>query len=628
MLVGLLILLLNSALVSFVAWRLARQLEDTADRLLAVLLLIPLQIIATGLILGYAGHLGATTFLIIHAPCALIAWRYLPPARPIPPPPTLTPTERLVLSVLSGLSALYLATAVFGQPLIHDGLSYRLSRIDHWLQEGTVLQFPTNELRQSYHPINVDLVMLWLTAPFPLGYPTAQLAQTYGGLLLLTATAALARECGLNRNGLFIAVTALFALPNVCVQWSSAQSDLLTAGLLWTGLYFLVRAPTKPTFIALGWCGVAAAVGAKGTVLYLAFGLLAFAACWWRSMAARRFPWRKHLAIAIPAMLLLAAPRYLENQFRFGNPFAPATAFKLNHGGADQTDWFKKTGLNLTTYFAQTLEPASNPPLIESLSKPIWHRLINSLPTDDPYDNTIYPRHEYLHEFGPTDRPGADTTSTGWPIPLLALIGTLAIFAKAWTPSSWRLLALAACGTVFILVFSALFVWWPTSFRYFTLVAPILTILAASLLGNTSPKTALAVLALAMFTAGDTYFRTKNSGLAQFKPDPRELLYLSDTENQKAVVNELLPAQGTLAVILPWDRTLAGFYRQTNSVRVELVRQQDLLHLPDAAYLRERGWNALVSLPLPIPEPAPGMQYLVVNHRVTGEPQYLIHLPQ
>jgi len=121
--------------------------------------------------------------------------------------------------------------------------------------------------------------------------------------------------------------------------------------------------------------------------------------------------------------------------------------------------------------------------------------------------------------------------------------------------------------------------------------------------------------------------RIKNAGRAQFSPDPTELLYLSDQENQRAIVNELIPPGGTVAVILPWNSPLAGFYRQSDSVRVEIVHEPDLLHLPDADELKARGWNALVSLPLPIPQPAPGITYLVVNHRVTGEPQYLVHLP-
>lgn len=626
MLTGTLILLLHAACVTFVARRVSGMFADPMDRLLAGLVAAPLQVIAIGLLLGYSGLLTVGAMTGAHLALTFVAWRWLPHA---PPPrlPALSPVEWGLLAVPLAIALLALVTALFGGPLIHDALTYRLSRIAHWLQEGSIRQFPTNELRQSYHPINVDLVMLWLTAPFDRGYPAAQLAQTYGGVLTLAGIAGLARGCGLSRTGLLAAILTAFAMPCFITQWSGAQSDLLTAGLLWSGISLLFRNPRSRPHHVLGWCGIAAAVGAKGTVLYLAFGLVPLTLCWWRSLADRALPWRDHLAAALFSFTLLAAPRYVENQLRFGNPFAPPSAFEMNHGGAERKDWLAKTGLNLASYAIQALEPAANPPLLRELSRPIWKAALGALPPEDPHDNNIYPRREYLAEFGPVSRPGADTIATGWLIPLLALLGALRSLTGPRTPEWWRRLGLILCGAVFITVFSALFLWWPTSFRYFTLAAPVLALLVATLFDRAGPRPIALLALVTTFTAGDTWLRVKNAGLAQFHPDPAELLYLSDLENQRAIVNELIPTGGTVAVILPWNSPLAGFYRQTNNVRVVIVHEPDLLHLPDADYLRERGWNALVSRPLPIPQPTAGMTYLAVNHRVTGEPQYLVHLP-
>lgn len=626
MFVGSLILILNCACVRFVAWRVSGAIPDLLDRLLATLLLIPLQIITIGLVLGYTGVLNGPALSFVHVVFALLAWRFFP----APPPmkfPALTARERSAAVLLGAVLILFALTAGFGSVLIHDALTYRLSRVAHWLQSGTILQFPTNELRQSYHPINVDLMMAWSVLPFAQGYPLVQLTQTFGGLLLVTAMLSLGRSAGLPRDGLLAVLFAGFALPNFCVQWSSAQSDLVTAGLLWAGIALLLRNPDDLQRTAVGWGGVAASVGAKGTVLYLGLGLLALAFCWSRTLKERTLDWRRQLLCALPALLVLAAPRYIENQFQFGNPFAPSSAFALNHGDAEKTDWLSKTRLNLVTYLVQAVEPAANPPLLRTLSRPIWEATLNALPKDDPYDNSIYPRHEYLREFGPLQRPGADTISTGWMIPLLACIGALSLLTRHRGQSWWLRLGWVLCAVLFLLVFSGLFLWWPTSFRYFVLLTPPMAILTATLFGRLPIRFTYLLIGTAVFTTGDTWLRCKNSGLAQFKPDPTELLYLSDLENQKAVINELMPPGSTLAVLLPWNSPLTGFYRQTNDVHVEIIRERDLLHLPDADYLRDQRWDALVSLPLPIPKPAPGMTYLAVNHRVTGQPQYLLHLP-
>ena len=77
---GILILFLNIALVAWVAWRLAGCFETAADRVIAALLLIPLQVIGGGLLLGYAGLLGALALTLYHVVGAVVAWRFLPAA--------------------------------------------------------------------------------------------------------------------------------------------------------------------------------------------------------------------------------------------------------------------------------------------------------------------------------------------------------------------------------------------------------------------------------------------------------------------------------------------------------------------------------------------------------------------
>jgi hypothetical protein len=67
--------------------------------------------------------------------------------------------------------------AALAEPVVYDALTYRLSRIGHWLQEGRVAHFITNDPRQNYMPVVPDLVTAWLVSAFPDGFHGAALAQ-------------------------------------------------------------------------------------------------------------------------------------------------------------------------------------------------------------------------------------------------------------------------------------------------------------------------------------------------------------------------------------------------------------------------------------------------------------------
>ena len=643
---GVLILALNATAVGVTSWRLHQLFfgndgHGMITRWLWLTLVSIGQIVLAGLLLGYAGVLIPTAYLAFHVlTCSAV--RRCTPQRDDDSIPvgrwasqrwtTIQWLERLGLMLIALTLALYFVTGLFGDRLIHDALTYRLSRVAHWLQEGSIRHFPTNEVRQNYHPINIDLVIAWLMAPFPRGYHLANLPQFIGGLMTLLATFGFARMAQLRRETCIGALVLLFAMPCFVVQWSTCQSDLFTTGLLWSGLYFFVQSLRQIRLAIPAWLGIALAIGAKGTVLYMGPALVVAGLIWLRMHRPTPAIWRFQVATGVIALFIFAAPRYVENAVHYGNPFAPKDVYALNHGESEHTEWLTKLNLNLKSYLIQSLEPVSNIAPIRGLVAKPWMSLISSLPAADPYSNTHYPRKEWLQNFGRLENAGADSITTGATVPLLAAIGFVAILLRlirSGGESSRLLATLGLIPLLFMLFFGFMFLWWPTSFRYLVLLTPPVAILAARLFESFNPTLQIGAwgisLLMSLFTIKGTYTELPNAGRAQLGSTTGALAYDDQLSAAQKAIDEFIPERSRVGVFLNWNRPLTGFYRNRRRSEIRLIRNSDLPAPPDASYLKQNNLDAVISDFVQIPAPLPGIRYDVVTDPTGRRPIYLIH---
>ncbi len=646
---GVLILSVNAVLVFVSACLLFHRVEggDGYGVLALVLglgLFMSAQIIAAGLLSGYLEYLNPYSLLLFHGiTCALLYSReksfsvvgtYLRQIRLR----LKTARDTFTLSdwVFAGLLALFSGSALvanlLGELSVHDALSYRLSRIAHWLQEGSIRHFVTNEDRQSYHAINASLFMLWFTAPFSHGYPLVKLPQFVGGVLTLLSTLGIARYCGLNRNCQWGVVALLLMMPNWTSQWMTCHTDLVTAGFMNAGLYFLLLSFRTGRYIFPTWCGIALAVGAKGTVFYWAPGLVAMVMIWAVLFRQRKSFWRRHSLTAIGCLTFLAAPRYFENTVHYGNPFAPEDAITGHHGENPSGGIIEKTGLNGLSSFIQALEPISNPPPLNWLLTPLWRNLIQRLPETDPYSNTFFPRKGALENFGALSSGNADTYSSGIIVVVMALAGSgiaLGRYFRNRDRSALLWLSFAVGIGGFLIFFSALFHWWPTSFRYFNLLAPWMAVLGMvpfHLLPSGRMRAGCAILwTVASITLCGVYFRTFNSGWQTLIRSREVPAYLRTYKLQREIVDQF-PENSRIGVMLPWNQVLAGFYRNQTGARVRLLKTNALPQFPDASTLREHGLDGLISLPMQPPASNPGVRYFPVGDVASGQMYYLVHV--
>jgi hypothetical protein len=234
------------------AWLVQRALNPASGvlgQLLGWGLALLLLVTASGEVLSGLGALGAQGFLLAHAGVflGLASWRrnylsedaaalgvlgrkFIDSLR----------GDRLVAGLSVVLGLIYIGfglLAAWGEPVVYDALTYRLSRIGLWLQEGRITHFATDDARLNYMPVAPDLVMAWLAGTHRTGFAWVALAQTFGGGLLLVATAGLARCTGLGRAAALGAAGLLVGMANVVPQFTAAYTDLFTAGVFAAAFY-------------------------------------------------------------------------------------------------------------------------------------------------------------------------------------------------------------------------------------------------------------------------------------------------------------------------------------------------------------------------------------------------------
>jgi hypothetical protein len=486
---------LDALLVAWLAWlrvRMVAREERGLERALAWGVTALLLIAGAGVLLGVFGGLGLAGFLAVHGGFAVVlhglrrrrlredwaAFRQFP--RELWQDLAATPAERALTLALAGVIVACLVLASTAQPVVFDALSYRLSRVGHWLQEGRIVAIATDDARLNYMPVAPDLVMAWLMTATPAGFPLVAVAQTLGGLLALGATAGLARLTGLGRLPALGAAGLLLGLPNVAPQFTSAYTDLFTAGVLAAGYVLWLSALRRGRGSWLGGAAAGLALGAKGTVVYFAPGLV-IATAWlaWRHRV-RLAAWGWTLAGGAAAFALFVLPLLVRNQQAYGYIFGPRE-FVVWHQGETPGPRAsaEKLRLNLVSAFAQLCEPNSQPPWWRAAIRAEGAAVVRGLPEKDPYAFNDINRRANLERIYALAAPDADVTSTGVLLPALGLAAFAGALLRRKQADAGTALIWAVTIAAFVVFLHWRLQWNPYLFRFLVLAAPWLAVLVA-----------------------------------------------------------------------------------------------------------------------------------------------------
>jgi len=109
-----------------------------------------------------------------------------------------------------------------------DSLQYHMSRVMHWVQQGSLRHYATFYIPQLSNPYFPELVILHLRVLWGTDQP-AGLVQWFAFVGSLLLVYQLAKMLGVEKKGRWFAVGFFFSLPQALLQATSTQTDLVTA---------------------------------------------------------------------------------------------------------------------------------------------------------------------------------------------------------------------------------------------------------------------------------------------------------------------------------------------------------------------------------------------------------------
>ena len=574
----------DALLVTVAAWfmvrRLAAELPSALEQLLAWGLMALLVVAGSGVLLGLTGGLGQRSFVGVHF-LVLVAfaavrkhrWREDGTAfRALFDCGPATRTEVALLTLLLVVAVVLVAMAFATQPVVFDALTYRLSRVGHWLQEGRIGLIGGDDARLNYMAVVPDLVMTWLLTSSTSGYSAAAVAQALGGLLALGATVGLARAMGVGRAPALAAAGLLLGLPNVAPQFTSAYTDLFTTGVLAAGFYLWLAALRRGTGSWMGGAAAGLALGSKGTVFYFAPGLL-LAVGWlaWRYQAGRA-AWTRTLLAAALAAIVFVLPTTLRNLEAYGGLFGPEVFVHMHHGeNPGLAGSGEKLQLNLTSALVQLLEPNSQLAGWRKMTRSLGETIMARLPEQDPYAFEGLKRRANLQKIYDLAAPDADVTSTGILLPLLGLAAAITAWFRRKTLDGELALVWSVAIAAFVLFLHWRVQWHPYLFRFLGLAVPWLAALVVWWIQILPwrPRAVAWVVTIAATVSGfgGALYNTYQSGWpAITRPAQSTGFYVY--EGWRAWAAGLDHTEEPLRPALAVNSPLAAFYRQETPRRV------------------------------------------------------------
>lgn len=469
------------------------------------------------------------------------------------------------------------------EPVVFDALTYRLSRIGQWLQDGRIHHFQTDDPRLNYMASAPDLVIAWLLGAANEGFRGVALSQVLGGCLLLGATFGLARTAGLSRRVSWGAVVIVLGMGNVAAQFTAVQSDLFTAGIFAASYLLWHRATERGEHSILGGIGFGLAWGSKGTMFYFAPGILLWLA--WLGWIHRRH-WRNLVptaAIAAVAILVFAGPGYVRNFQSYGSPFGPTEAVQLHHGGPlILTEHAEKLRWNLRTSAAQAFDPTAQPFWLQEYSRKAGVFLAErESDADDRYLFLHFlPRKTLVLAVMEQTEPDADVVSCGLIAIVLFLGGVGAAAACIRTQAKARQILVWALGVgVYVVVLHALVQWHQWAYRFMVLAAPWMAVTGAWGLAKISGKLRLVLWTVVVASQLQVFaiiqWRTNQDAWQAIVRPERAIGYFV-YRHWRDWAETLDRPEAPLRLAFPINRMVSAFYRLPSPRSVSLEKFSEL----------------------------------------------------
>jgi hypothetical protein len=267
-------------------------------------------------------------------------------------------------------------------PNNNDSLYLHMARVARWLQTGTYFPYPTEFPLQLFYPFNAQSLIYW-TVLFGGSDQFAGFIQFSAALVTCLGIYSLARLLNLKPSQGVMAALMFATFPQVFLQATTTQNDLVPAAFFISSVIFLIRGLRSPRQFAelfLSSLGLSLALGTKQTVFFLlpGFACLCLLLIWQNPRCGLVF-FSRWIPAAVLSFALVGAAIYIQNTVVFHNPMGdPQSIQGLFNNPIDNSaialDSSPTTGntallpalwININRLGYQFIDTTGLPPLIE-----------------------------------------------------------------------------------------------------------------------------------------------------------------------------------------------------------------------------------------------------------------------
>lgn len=401
-------------------------------------------------------------------------WEGMPPRAPGPLAARRDPWCMAALGAVGILVGATGAVAIMAAPQTWDSMTYHLSRVAHWIQNASVVHYPTAIDRQLYQSPWAEFAILHLQL-LSGGDRFANLVQWSAFLGSLVGVSLVTAQLGGGPRQQLVAVAVVASVPMVIVQASSTQNDLVLAFWLvclvhWAEVWSRSAEVSHRHLPALAMgAALGLAVLTKATAYVFAPPVVAWAVIRrWR--ATRRVPWRSLVVVMLVAEALNLA-HHERNLWWYGSPLGPGAegAYGYTNSAAGMRQLGSLVVRNLGLH-AGTLSVELNAGLERAVGR--LHAALGVGVNDSP---TTWPGTTFRIE-----RPRYHEDLAGNGLHLLLILTVLAILVVSGRARRAGSLSYAAMLIVAFLFFCIVLRWQPWHSRLqlplFVLASPLVAL--------------------------------------------------------------------------------------------------------------------------------------------------------
>jgi len=239
---------------------------------------------------------------------------------------TVTLTEKIILFFIVSIAVLKGISAIYSAPNTSDALSYHLTRVEHWIQNRTIANYPSHVTRELYSPPWAEYAILQLRI-LSQGDYFSNAVQWFSAIGSWVAVSGLAGLLGANRKGQLMAVLLAASLPMSLVQATSTQTDYVMTFWVAGFVYLLWLMYQKSTW------GIAFTSGIFLGLAFLTKGNTYLLVPVWMivyliaSITTRNYKKLKFLAFIVLVACLFNVPYAIRNTSTFGSPYWTHSSF-------------------------------------------------------------------------------------------------------------------------------------------------------------------------------------------------------------------------------------------------------------------------------------------------------------